>query len=138
MSIAALYTIAKVWKQLKCPSTDESEGSQGQDGGIGRPVFTYPTRTSRIYLQMEKFTAELLTPVPSGCLHAAYSSPLPGFVLLTPCFSTQPQPASADTSLRLGRAGLWHRLSMQVSLCPACHGPASVLSSASPQSPPSI
>ena len=46
--------------------------------------------------------ADCLTPVPSGCLLAAYSSPLPGFAFQTPHSSFQVLSAPADTHLRLG------------------------------------
>ena len=47
---------------------------------------------------------------PHSCPHcyirAAYNTPLPGSVLPTPHFSTQPQPASADSHPRQGSPGL--------------------------------
>ena len=67
----------------------------------------------------------------------ANSSPLPEFTLQT-CFSTQPTTALADTRLRLGSEGLWHRPSVQVLFSPAVHGPACALASDSPQNTPSI
>lgn len=67
----------------------------------------------------------------------ANSSPFPEFTLQT-CFSTQPTTALADTRLRLGSEGLWHRPSVQVLFCPAVHGPACALASDSPQNTPSI
>ena len=66
----------------------------------------------------------------------ANSSPLPEDSLQT-CFSAQPPPALADTCLRLGSEGLWHRPSVQVLFCPAVHGPACALASDSPQNTPS-
>ena len=78
---------------------------------------------------------ELITPFPSVCLHVANSSPLLGSALLTPCFNTQPPPTLADTRLSLGCTRLWYRLSVQVFLCPACHGLATAFSSCSPWSP---
>ena len=67
----------------------------------------------------------------------ANSSPLPELTLQT-CFSTQPTTALADTRLRLGSQGLWHRPSVQVLFSPAVHGPACALASDSPQNTPSI
>ena len=49
--------------------------------------------------------ANLIIPIPSGCLHEANSCPLPRTTLLTPHFSTQPLPALADTHLKLGCLG---------------------------------
>ena len=81
---------------------------------------------------------EPLAPIPSGCLHAANSSPLLGSALQTPSFSTQSQPALANPCLRLGCPKLWHGLSVKISLCPTCHRPAATISSDSPWSfPPS-
>ena len=84
------------------------------------------------------WAVEFLTPIPSGHLCAANSSPLPRFTLQTPRFSTQPLSALVDTILRLEHAGLWNRPSVQDSLRPACHRPTAVLSSDSPWSPTSI
>ena len=43
---------------------------------------------------------------PLCCIQAANSAPLPGYVLPSPRFSTQPQPASADCHPRQGHPGL--------------------------------
>ena len=48
MFLAAQFTIAKYWKQPKCPSADEwikKLWAENQDGGIGRN--TAPPRTTR-------------------------------------------------------------------------------------------
>ena len=68
----------------------------------------------------------------------ANTSPLSGITLQAPRFSMQPPAALAGTCLRLGCEGLWHRPSVQVLFCPAARGPASALSSDSPQSIPCI
>lgn len=83
-------------------------------------------------------TERHFTSVSSGHLHAANSSLFLGSSFQSPCFSTQPPPALADTHFRLWHAGLWHGLSMQVLLCPACHRLATVFSSSNPQITPSI
>ena len=130
-------------------------GERGRDGNLttctllnnGSSLPRQPTLPPGVFLGAELLTlvpsrclqtAELLTLIPSGHLHTANSSPLPRSALLTPCFSTQPLPALMDTCLRQGCTGLWHRPSVQVSLYPACHRLATALSSARPQSPPSI
>ena len=56
--------------------------------------------------------ADFLTPIHSGCLLAANSSPLPVSALQTPCSSTQPPSAPVDTHLRVGHTGMWHRPSV--------------------------
>ena len=50
--------------------------------------------------------AELLTPVPSGCLLIGNSSPLTGSALQSPCSGTRSPSTPVDTHLRLGHAGL--------------------------------
>ena len=76
------------------------------------------------------------TPAPSGCLHAANTSPLPRSDLQSLTFSIQPLPIPAEARLRLGHSEQWQGLSVQVSLCSACHRPVAALSS-KPLKPPS-
>ena len=65
---------------------------------------SFPKQTT---LPLGAFPAvEPLTHVPSGCLYAANSGPLPGSALLTPCFSNQPLPALVDSHLWLWHPGL--------------------------------
>ena len=73
--------------------------------------------------------AEFITPIPSGCLLAVNSSPLPGFVLQIPLSCTQHLSTPIDTCLRLGHVGLWHGPSVYVSFSSACHRPVAEFSS---------
>ena len=96
-----------------------------QDGG---PTFYAPLNNGASFprqttLPLGAFMAmEPLIPIPSGCLCAANSGPLPGFALLTSHFSTQPLPALAASCLRLGCPGLIpeEALAWTMHVVPAC------------------
>lgn len=57
---------------------------------------------------------------PSGCFHAAKSSYLPGSVLWSPSFITQPPRVPTDVHLRLRTAGRCPGPSVLVSVCSPC------------------
>ena len=107
-----------LWQESsKCPQSQGLEfGERGHDGGPAFCVLlnngtllpwqsVLPLRAfrGRVFLSVE-----LLTPIPSGCLHAACSSLFPRFTLQTPRFNTQSTPPMADTHLRLEHTRLWH------------------------------
>ena len=54
MFTAALFTIAKTWKQPKCSSKDEWIKKRGEDGGrVRRGDHLPPTDTPEIHLHVE-------------------------------------------------------------------------------------
>ena len=119
-----------------CPERQQLErGETGYNGdlalcaslNIGATLLWFPPQAFLV--------SDFLTPIPSGRLLTANSNPLPRLALQTPRSSTQPLSALVDTCLRLWHAGLWHRPSVKVSLCPACHTLVGVLSSNTPEAP---
>ena len=87
------------------------------------------------YSQLWIFSFPSLQSVLSTCIQQQSSPQLFCHCLYS---STQCQCTLTDTSLRLGGTGLWHRSSMQVSLCPACHRPAVSFPSNRPRWFPSV